>query len=419
MTFFPIRFLFAGGTWVALLAAGPGQAQEPLTHEAAWRRVLAASPELAVFAEERAAVAGEADQARRLPNPQISTEVENVAGTGALHGARGTETTVLLSQTYERAEKRELRRRWAETSLPLAAAGLAVELADLRLRTAQAFTTVLVAQAQAALRREAVELAARLVETVRRQHEAGQASGLELTRAKVGLTSAQVAADAAAAALAQARLVLAAQWGGTEANFPGVVGALEVPAVLPDAATLVADLESAPDLQRFPAEERHRELAVAVEQSALTRDLTVAGGVRYLREGRDAALVLGVSVPLLLNHQNQGAIRAAQARQRQVPLAAAQVRLALRAELADRVATLASAHREATALTREMLPAAGEMVRQHEAALAQGRTTWRAILEAQRTLLEARERRLDAVSRYLQAQAVVERLTRAVEPRST
>ena len=413
----PAHFLlFAVG---ALALAATAGAQEPLTGAEAWRRVLAASPELAVLAEERDAVAGEAEQARRLPNPQISAELANAIGTGAYQGVRGSETTVQLSQTYERASKRDLRRRFAETSLPVSEADLAVKLADLRLRTARAFTTVLVAQAQTALRLDAVELASRIVETVRRQHEAGQASGLELARAKVGLTAAQVAADAAATALAQARLVLAAQWGGIAADFPGVVGSLEVADTLPDAAALAANLEAAPDLQRFPAEERRRELAVAVEKSALTRDVTVAGGVRYLREGRDAAFVVGVSVPLLLNHQNQGAIRAAKARQRQVPLEAAKVRLALRAELADNVATLVSAQREAAALTRDVLPAAEEVVRQNEAALAQGRTTLLSILEAQRTLLDARERRLDAVSRFLQAQAVVERLTRAVEPSST
>ena len=403
----------------ALALAAPAGAQEPLTGTEAWRRALATSPELAVLVEERDAVAGEADQARRLPNPQLSAELANALGTGAYQGVRRSETTVQLSQTYERAAKRDLRRRFAETSLPVSEADLAVKLADLRLRTARAFTTVLVAQAQTALRLDAVELAARIVETVRRQHEAGQASGLDVARAKVGLTSARVAADAAATALAQARLVLAAQWGGTAADFPGVVGSLEVADTLPDAAALAANLEAAPDLQRFPAEERRRELAVAVEKSALTREVTVAGGVRYLREGSDAAFVVGVSVPLLLNNQNQGAIRAAKARQRQVPLEAAKVRLALRAELADSVATLVSAQRETAALTREVLPAAEEVVRQNEAALAQGRTTLLSILEAQRTLLDARERRLDAVSRFLHAQAVVERLTRAVEPRST
>lgn len=418
MLIFRSSSFIAGIALAALLSGASARAQEPLTFDAAWRRVLAATPDLAVLAEEREAVAGEADQARRLPNPQFSAELENVAGTGARQGVRDSETTVQWSQTYERAAKRALRRRLAEAAGPVAEVDLAVRLADLRQRAATAFTTVLVAQARMALRGEAVALARRTEETVRRQHEFGQASIIDLARARVELASAQVAADTAATELAQVRRALASQWGGAEADFAEAAGSLEVADTLPETTALEAGIESTPDLQRFAAEARRRELAVEVEKSALTRDLSFSGGVRYFREGSDAAFVLGVSVPLLVNDRNQGAIRAARARQRQAPLEAARARLALRAEVAGQYATLAAAQREAAALARAVLPAAEEVVRQNETALAQGRATLLSILDAQRTLLDARERRLDAVSRYLQAQVALERLTRPAEPLS-
>ncbi len=411
------RIFFTGLS--ALLLTLAAEAQEPLTLDAAWRRVLAASPGVAALAEEREAVAGEADQASLQSNPEFSTDVENVIGTRPYQGVRGAEVTVQLKQTYVRAAKRKIRGRFAGSALPVAEAELAIKLADLRQQAAAAFTSVLIAQEQVNLRRDAAELARRTLDTVRRQHEAGQASGIDLARASVELSSAQVAFETATTALTLARRTLAAQWGGAEADFPSVAGELEVAGTLADFGNLAAKIEGTPDLQLLAVESKRRELAVAYEKSVATRDVTVGGGVRYFRDGDDAAFVLGVSVPLLVHDRNQGAIRAARARLRQVPHQANSVRLALRAELAARYAELVTARREATALSREVLPSAAEVVRQNEAALAQGRTSLLPVLEAQRNLLEARERRLDAISRYLQAQVALERLTQPPEPLPT
>lgn len=398
----------------ALAFAATALAQEPLTLYAAWARVLAASPDMAVLAEEREAVAGEAEQAGRSLNPELSAELENVFGTGSLQGVKGADLTVQLSQTFLRREKREARRRHAESVLPVAEAELAVKLADLRQRTSSAFTAVLIAQESLKLRREAVDLASRTVATLLRQREAGQASGIDLARAKVGHASAQVALESATTVVDLARRALVAQWGGGQADFPSVVGRLEVDA-LPDLAMLEAMIENASELQVIAAEARRRETAVDFEKSVGTRDVTVGGGLRFLREGTDAAFVVGVSVPLLTNDRNQGAVRAAKARLRQSPLQAASVRLSLRAELASYYAVHAAARREAILIAGEVLPAAEELVQQNEAALSEGRASFLQVLEAQQMLLENRERRLDAIDRFLQSRIAIERLTGALE----
>ncbi len=404
--------------WILLLppVTAMAGAPEPLTFDAAWQRVLAATPEAAVLAGEREAVAGEAEQAHRLPNPELSADIENVLGTRPLRGVDAGEMTVQIRQTYVRAEKRAVRRHFAESAFPVAEAEWAVRIANLRQRTAAAFLTVQTAQARAGLRREAVELARRTVDTVRRQHEAGQASGIDLSRAGVELNSAQVGLDAAESAVTQGRRALAVLWGAPEADFSGVSGELDVATTLPDLHALETAIESAPDLQLLAAEAGRRELALKFARSEPARDLGLAGGIRYFRDGSDAAFVVGVSIPLLVHDRNQGAIRAARARLQQAPHQAAAVRLARRSELAGAYADLASAQHEAAALARDVLPAANEVVRQNEEALAQGRVTLLQVLDAQRTLLDARERRLDAVGRHLQARVVLDRLTLPVAP---
>ena len=61
--------------------------------------------------------------AGRLPNPELSVTLENVAGDGAYQGDDAAELTIELSQPIELGGKRQLRREAAELGRQLAANG--------------------------------------------------------------------------------------------------------------------------------------------------------------------------------------------------------------------------------------------------------------------------------------------------------
>ena len=56
-------------------------------------------------------------QARLRPNPEVSFEAENIAGTGAFSGLRATEYTLAVGQRLELGGKRGARVRAAEAQL--------------------------------------------------------------------------------------------------------------------------------------------------------------------------------------------------------------------------------------------------------------------------------------------------------------
>lgn len=385
---------------------------EPLALEEAWQRVLAASSEGRVLADERAAIEGETAQAGLLPNPSLSSELEEVGVKRPYRGFDDAALTVQLRQDYVRKTKRAAAQGLAAALGPVAEADYLLRTAELRQRTVTAYRALQVAQERTRLAGQSVEIARRIADAVQRQNEAGQASGLDLSLARLQFAAETAKLEAATVARSQAQRALAAQWG------EWLPDGTELAAVAFNAAETMAPLEklreslaAGPDLRRLEAETELRARAVEFEKSRNVRDIGLTGGVRYGRRGADATALFGVEVPLLIHNRNEGGIAAARARERQLPHRKAALRLALEAELAARHAEWITLEREARGLEQDILPAAEEVVARNEAAFNQGQGSLLQVLEAQRTLVDARERRLDAVERQLLAGVAIERLT--------
>src|SRR3546814_6538984 len=72
------------------------------------------SPDLAAARADIAAARGRLEQAGLRYNPQLSVELENFGGSGALRGFRTTETTVSVNQQIDLAGHRGARVRSEE-----------------------------------------------------------------------------------------------------------------------------------------------------------------------------------------------------------------------------------------------------------------------------------------------------------------
>ncbi|MBA3849690.1 MAG: hypothetical protein C0502_06800 [Opitutus sp.] len=394
------------------LAAALIATAEPLTLEETWQRVLAVSSEERVFVDERAAIGGEALQAGLLPNPSLSSELQEVGVKRPYRGFDDASLTVQVRQEYVRKTKRDTARNLAAARNPVAEADYVVRVADLRQRVVAAYRALQVAQERVRLAGLSVEIARRTADAVQRQSEAGQASGLDLSRARLQFATETVRLETATVARSQAQRALAAQWGERLADGADLVAVTFNAAVsLSPLEKLQDALATGPDLRRLGAEAEFLSRAVDYEKSRNVRDIGLTGGVRYGRRGADATALFGVEIPLLVNTRNEGGIAAARARERQLEHRKAALRLNLEANLATRHAELVTASREARALEQDILPAAEEVVARNEAALDQGQGSLLQVLEAQRALLDARERRLDAVERQLAASVALERLT--------
>ena len=372
---------------------------------------LLRNPELAAFSWESRAREADALQAGLLPNPTLSIEAENLAGSGPFSGYDNAETTVMLGQLVQLGGKRAKRQRVAELERDLADWDYEVKRLDVFTSVTRRFIDVLEAQYRLRLARELRDLAEESLEAVSNRVRMGAASSVERTRAAVNASSAAVALRRAEAGLAASRADLAALWGSRNASFDRAVGDLEAIYEPPELPAIRDRLANNPDVARWASERAHRRAFVKLQDAERIPDITLAGGLRRLETSDDSALVLGLTIPLPLFDRNQGARDAARFRESKAGSMeeAAVVRAARSLEIAYQ--GLRASHDAVLALREEVLPQAERAYVGVRDGYLRGLFRYVDVLDAQRTLFELRAQELSALGQFHRAAADVERLT--------
>lgn len=350
-------------------------------------------------------------QAGRLPNPTLSTEVEDLFGSDELSGVRESQTTIQLGQLLELGGKRAARVRLATARRRLA--GFDYETARIAVftETTDAFVEVLAAQERLRLADEALVVARSVHDVAERRVSAGLASPAEEIRARVAVDAAGVEREHADHELENARTTLAGSWGGTEARFERAEGDLADLPAPPALAELERRALESPPLARWAAELESRDAALARERSQRIPDVTLAAGPRYRAGLDETALVVGMSLPLPVWDRNRDAIvearhrRARAARERR----AAEVRVA--AAVRTALTSLRASTEEARMLEERVLPGIDRALAVLRRGYERGRHSQLEVLESARTRLAAREQRLRALVEAHHAALRLERLT--------
>lgn len=376
-------------------------------------------PALAAQAYQERAAAGLIEQAGLRPNPTVEVGLENVLGTGRVQGLRSLEATVQASQTFERGGKREKRVALATRERDTATKEFSVRRTEILAATAAAYVNTVAARQRLTLAAEPVRLARETLALIESRVRAGAASVIDSARARAAVILAEGEFARTEAALVSARATLAATWGGHLAEVGGLTGTLRVPDALPDENEFRVHLASHPRLEQQAAVIAGRRAHLDLEQAQAKQDVTASGGVRFLRDGTDAAFVAGVSVPLPTRNKNQGNIRAA----RETLAGAEHTVRVITAEL-DAAFTaawqeLAAAHALAQKLRRDALPATEEAHAAVRRAYEAGQLPLIDVLDAQRALVALRREILDAESAYAAALARAESLTAPTFPATT
>lgn len=401
-----------------LLAATVRAQPAPLSLTQALALAAERHPALTAQAFTERAAAARIEQADIGPAPTLEVGVENVLGTGRLQGVRGLETTVAASQTFERGAKRAKRVAVAGRERDLAAKEFAVRRAEILAATATAYIHALAAQQRLTLAAEPLRLARETLALIESRARAGAASAVESARARAAVISAEAEFARTEAAFTSARAALAATWAAeVDAVSPTALpGALRLPEQLPDASILRARLAHHPRLDQQAALIAGRRAALDLAQAQTSADVTASGGVRFLRDGTDAAFVAGLSVPLAARQQHQGNIRAARetlaGAEHAVAAVASELRLAFNAAWQD----FAAAHALAQKLRREALPATAAAHTAVRHAYAAGPIPLTDVLDAQRALVDLRREILAAETDCATALVRLEALTDSTFP---
>jgi len=249
-------------------------------------------------------------QAKTLPNPVLSLELENFGGSLDTEETKHPELTVTVSQSLD-----VFGTKWKQGKM----AGLSKEMAGLdeengRLDVLQEvswfFVCLLGAQAEEEQARDFFRQSREIHVLIKAQVEVGKISPLRLKRAEILLTEAEIELDKAVCQHMTARLRLASLWGGTDSG--PAAGRLDRLYVLPDEAVLWERVKGNPDGKQRHLLNRLSRTAVTLEKSRLLPTPEISGGLRKLRglPGHTFTAALSFQLPLL--DWNRGNVRAAQ-----------------------------------------------------------------------------------------------------------
>lgn len=289
----------------ALVACGSAVQAEPITLAEALARAAESSPRVTHAKAQADAAEARARQAGVSPNPELSLEVENFAGSGAFQGLRSTETTLAVSQRLELGGKRGARVGVASAERDFAFLTYKAALADLDRDIRLAHAELRANEDRAVLARDNTAAAEELSRTAKILVEAGRDPPLRQLRAEATLAEARAEQARTFSELLIARRLLGTLIGSDDPELSATVGDETAPANLPpDTPTLDEQLAVA---QRSAAQAR-----VRLARADAVPDVTASGGVRRFEEANDTAFVAGISIALPFRDRNRGNIEAAQ-----------------------------------------------------------------------------------------------------------
>lgn len=401
--------------WLALAFALPApvvlSAEAPITLRDALSRTLSSNPSLAADAHALRAQDGLVLQAGLRPNPSVSTEVENVLGSGDAAGIDRAEITLALSQVMEFGALRQARVAVAEQSRLGARVAADIQRFDILAETARRFVLLVSQQELHQLTHLGVELAEKTAEAVERRVVAAKAPLAEQERARVALEQARSRDAHAEHLLQSARHALAASWGAEAPDFGEASADLyQLPAVAP-LPQLAAAVAQTPDIAQYLNETRLQSARIELAMAARRPGFELGAGIRHDAGSGDTGLVLSVQMPWALNDRQQGDIAAADAlRQR----AGAQQQAALvnaRTQLFAYYRELEDLRRELTVIRDTTLPLMQDALEHTEYAYQRGRYSYLEWVDAQRALLSLRRDGIDAATAYHLTLIEIERLT--------
>lgn len=384
-------------------AARTQEAAGLLTLAEAVRLALSANPELAANTREVEAWEGTVTQAGVLPNPQLSTQIED-------RQKSTRTTTVLVSQPLELGGKRGARVEVAERGRAIATAELNAKKAEIRANVITAFFDVLTAQERVKIAQSLLELAQRSTQAASRRVIAGKISPVEETKARVAEAAVRVDLAQANSDLVNARKRLTANWGNPAPRFERADGLAESLPPLPATETLDKRFATSPGMQKAQLELDRRKAIVELEKARRVPDVTVSLGNKHDEElGRNQA-VLGVAIPIPIFDRNQGNLLESLRRRDKAEEEVATTQARLSTELATTYEQLKTARLEAESLQREILPGAQSAFDAATTGFTAGKFSFLEVLDAQRTLFQAKTQYLRALAAAHRAAADLDRL---------
>ena len=394
---------------VTITLAEPSQAPPPaLTLAQAVAQARTASPQRGAAVELARGLADAASSAGRLPNPLLDVRVENFGG------RRGSnlpyDVFAVVSQPFELAGKRDLRRGLASADRDVASANLRIVEWQAALRTIQLYMQALKARGVLATLTANRDGLATLIDTMRHRVDEGYAAEADLL--KFETESARLDIDIARAALDLQRSLgtLAYVVGATTPIEPSRL--VEPPSIAPPAldARLVGEAVTRhPDVQAAAGRVLRAGQVLALERARRVPDAVVTGGYKRT-SGLDTG-VAGVTLAVPLFDRNRSGTAKALGEERAAAAERDATALRLASEAAALIRTAQTLSERSARATRELIAPADAVRNAARAAFREGTVDVLRLIDAERVYSDVRradlELRLDALTATLEARFAI------------
>lgn len=402
----------------ALDSSATDDTTPPLTLQAAISAALENNPALQGFTYQLQAADARAQQASLRPATELSSTLENFAGTGDNKGLSSVELTFALSRVVELGGKRDARVSAANAMRSSVDVERQAAQLDVLAEVTRRFIKVAEYQQRLRLAQTATVLAERTLAGTDRRVKAAKSPHAEFDRATIAYGRARLEEQRAVIELETARLQLAATWGESHAlingqSFGSIHADLFTLPETGDFAELTQRLAKNPDALRFASEARLRDAELRLATTLRKPDVTLGGGIRRLQATKDQALVASFSMPLFAGQRANGFVAEARAQRDLLDTERRAAFVKAQTSLFELHQQLRHAVAEATTLKEQMLPKMDEALKETEYAFQRGRYSYLELVDAQREYLAQQQERIEASANAHTLRAEIERLTNA------
>lgn len=388
-----------------------GRSAEPLTLTAAVEKTLRSNPDLAALPARKLEQSARIELAGLRPPLTLDAQIENALGSGAYRDLDGAEASLSLSQVIELGDQRRKRLAAARGEMDTLELAQTVAQLDVVAETTRRYIELASEEQQRILATQWLAACQRKMSEVERRVKAARDPEVELARAQIDLSRAELGVRVAADRVRIAQRKLAAMWGAAEPDFERIEANLFE---LPNIEALQQRTEQiarSADFQLFATEIRQRQAEVELAKAQARATITVSAGIRRLDATGDQALIAGFSMPLANARYAQPRITEAQARRDGVERERDAALIKARASLFELAARLRHAVEEAQTLRDDWLPRMESAVKATEYAWQRGRYGYIELTEAQREQLALRLALVSAATNAHLYRIEIERLT--------
>jgi len=374
-------------------------------------KTLNHNPQLHQFGLLKQQLSSQGESQKLQPGYQVDVEVDNFLGSGDLSGVKAAELSVALSSVLELGEKPKYRYAVVEASLGKLEYERQAKTLDILGQATSVFIKALSTQHQIKLAEEALSLSTNLLETVKHRAQRGVASDAEVKRASAQLFRLQLQRDGLNREFERQTIVLARFWGSFTARFERLKGDLFAFGEGTSFELLFDKVKRSPAISALASEARVKNAELKLAQSSSRGDLGWKFGISRLQESQDFGLTAGISIPLMADSRNIGAIGAARAELDIVKLKQTDSLLRLHQQLFVAYSMRQQYIDAVKVIENKVLPELEQALLISEKAYERGRLRYQDLLSAHQELLDSKNKKIQMATSALLNQAVIEQLT--------